>query len=260
MRTIVIPETDDILLELPIEMRLKRIKETGISIARIIPEIATVISEDQSVGELCELMRPRKHIKLNEESLNQHIKWIDERANYASNPFILFDGRYSNGVSLVIQLGHYSTLESLTIRISSNLIQQHDATDRLISMISRIGKLFDACTGYVRQFQEVAFNNQHTMPMHTYDSSKIPCGICWINYWSQEQVNNVGREKVINAGWHKLIELPNKAIVTATTSERPDLVGNSEHLKRFEQISETLSLKSLQQQSEPSKYFQFDSW
>jgi YD repeat-containing protein len=86
------------------------------------------------------------------------------------------------------------------------------------------------------------------------------------NYqWNQQKqligvLTSVGREKVINAEWHKLVELPNQAIVTAATSELPNLASNPEHLKKFEQISKALDLRALQEMSRPSKYFQWDSW
>jgi hypothetical protein len=248
----------------PPEISLKRIKGNGTPIAKIIPEVASIISQSQNTEELCNLVNTRrknKHFDLDEESISNHISCLDARANYSSNTFILLsDGSFENPASLSIFLGHHCNIEQLKVRMKTNFLEQHDVTDIVVELMGSIGEIFDAFTGYACQFQQIEFNNQKNLPMHTYDSSKIPCGICWVNYWSQDQVNNIGREKIINAGWYKLVELPNQAIVTATTSELPNLASNPEHLKKFEQISQALDLRTLQEMNKPSKYFQFDSW
>jgi hypothetical protein len=244
-------------------IKFKRIKNAGEPMAKIIPDIATFISSSQSVGNLCELVKPRgsKSVELSEEAIQQHIDWITSRANYSSDPFILSDGNHSeNGVSLSIDIGCHTNLEKLWIKSNQKFSAGGIPFPQMIDFFSVIGQSFDAFVGYLYNDAIATFNNGKYLPAHEFDSSRIPQCISWINYWSQEQVESVGRDRAMNAGWFEVVELPNRAIVTVATQDYSDLIGNSTHLECFEKISNALNLRELQEQSNPSKVFQMDSW
>jgi hypothetical protein len=250
---------DKYSIEVP-RMCIKRIKGNGEPIAKILPEIAQMIAKSQFTGELCELVQPRKKLDLSEESITSHINWLNKKASESiDKTFILYDGRSSNRVFITVQLGYHSNLEIIWVTFNPLFLQQADVTHKLIELISQAGQCFNAFTGYVYQSSVAEFNYVNHLPITIYDSSKIPSGIWWINYWNQEQVNSVGREIVMQANWHESIELSSKSIVSAATLEFPDLLDNPIHIYQFEHITKILKLRTSQSSSKPSEYFWLDS-
>lgn len=251
------------LYNLPPEMVFKRVKGSGRPMAQIIPEIVSIISKWQSVEPLCKLLAPRKRketeIELTEEALSQHIDWLNQKASESiSKAFGLFGGTGENKVHLGIALGYYSNLEKLNITLSSQFMKRDSKMDSLLDAISQIGQCFDAFTGYTYEHHVGVFNAPHNFPLSQFDSSKVPYGIWWVNYWSQQQVDTIGRERVMNAPWLKAFNSSNSAIVMAMTSERPDFT-NSKHVQRFERVTHALNLQAFQETSAPSEEFSFDS-
>lgn len=247
------------LLHLPPELVFKRVKGKGRPIAQVIPEITTIISEWQSVDELCYLIEPRKTIQLTEEVLTQHISWLNQKAAESiSKAFILSDGKWKSEGYLAISLGYHSNLERLKIPISSEFLKLDFSTDRLIEAVTKIGQSFEAFTGYVYEHTVAVLNSENNIPLTKFDSSKVPYGVWWVNYWSQEQVETVGRGQIVNLNWFRVIELPNGDIVTAVTSKRPDF-HCLEDIQRFEQFIQLLDLKNLQRNIDPPTDFRFDT-
>jgi hypothetical protein len=244
----------------PPDLRFKRIKGFGEPIEKVIPIIAAIISNSQSADPLDKLMGPQNHkyIELSEDSIKQYIDLLISKANYSSNPFILSDGN-KNGVYLAISLGYYDGLEKLTIGLRHNFFESVNIHIDIIDLFSQVGSTFNGFTGYYYDCAIAAFN-ESLIPAYKFNSSEVPQGISWINYWNGEQVDNIGRDKVMTAGWFNAIELPNKSVITVATSTRPDFANNSKHLEFFDSISKKINLKALQEKSKPSKLFQFDVW
>jgi hypothetical protein len=243
----------------PSELLFKRVKGSGSPMEQVIPEIADVISEWQSVEELCQLVDPRKELLLTQESLSFHINWLNEKASESiSKGFVLFDGQWKSEVFLEISLGYYSNLEKLKISISSKSLNQDSVIEQLLNSTEQVGRAFDAFTGYLYGHDIAVFNEQHNLPLRQFDSSRIPYGIWWVNYWSQQQVETVGREKIANAGWSRVITLSNNAVIAFVADTKPDLT-RSEHIQAFERITRNINLRELQLSSHPPQNFSFDS-
>ncbi|MGG6294145.1 hypothetical protein ACQ4M4_06955 [Leptolyngbya sp. AN02str] len=78
------------------------------------------------------------------------------------------------------------------------------------------------------------------------DRVQVPEGVWWINFWTPTQVENVGVERVRNAGWSRIIERPAGFLLVAT--EEPTSVYNSAHLAKLGEMVEALNLKEVQEQ------------
>jgi hypothetical protein len=80
-----------------------------------------------------------------------------------------------------------------------------------------------------------------------FDYSRVPDGIWWINYWSSAQVEAVGRDRILSAGWFQTIELSNGGMILVATEEQTD-VTNTEHMETLKRITEAIDLRGVQEQ------------
>jgi hypothetical protein len=79
-----------------------------------------------------------------------------------------------------------------------------------------------------------------------FDNREVPTGVEWLNHWSSRQVENLGRDRVLSAGWEQIIPHENGALTLVTTRE-PTSVLNSDHLQKIGVIVNHLDLCQVQQ-------------
>jgi hypothetical protein len=80
-----------------------------------------------------------------------------------------------------------------------------------------------------------------------FDYTRAPDGIWWVNYWSSAQVEAVGRDRILAAGWFQTIELDNGGMILVATEEQTD-VTNTEHMETLKRITEAIDLRGVQEQ------------
>lgn len=79
-----------------------------------------------------------------------------------------------------------------------------------------------------------------------FDYTRVPDGVWWINFWSSQYVETVGLDRVLTAGWYRVIECPNGCLLLVATQEPTD-VRTAVHRKKLEQIVKHLGLRDLQE-------------
>jgi hypothetical protein len=79
-----------------------------------------------------------------------------------------------------------------------------------------------------------------------FDRRRVPDAVWWINGWDRVQVETVGRDRVLAAPWHRLVELGDGGIVAAATARPPRLTDEDDR-GRLGELCEALSLRELQE-------------
>jgi len=85
----------------------------------------------------------------------------------------------------------------------------------------------------------------HVMHPTSFDLTKIPPAVYWINYWSAKQVKTLGEDRVRGAGWGFLVEHPRGGLLLASQREEFDAL-NRDHLENLARIADRLDLYSVQ--------------
>lgn len=80
-----------------------------------------------------------------------------------------------------------------------------------------------------------------------FDRRRVPTGVWWVNYWDAVQVATVGLERVLAAGWARVIDAGDGAQVLAATTEPLD-PERPDHLTQLKTLLVRLRLAELQLQ------------
>ena len=79
----------------------------------------------------------------------------------------------------------------------------------------------------------------------SFDLTKVPPAVFWINYWNAEQVKSVGEDRVRSAPWGFIAPHPRGGLLLASQQEEFDAL-KLEHLERIARIADVLDLYSVQ--------------
>ncbi len=85
----------------------------------------------------------------------------------------------------------------------------------------------------------------HVRHPTSFDLTRIPPAVFWINYWNPRQVKAVGEDRVRSAPWAFVAEHPRGGLLLATQTEEFDGL-NRDHLQRVARIADTLDLYAVQ--------------
>jgi hypothetical protein len=86
--------------------------------------------------------------------------------------------------------------------------------------------------------------SHYAHPM-SFDATKIPQAVFWINYWDHTLVKSVGEDRIRAAPWGFIAHHPRGGLLLATQREEFDAL-NVDHLERIARIADALDLYSLQ--------------
>ncbi len=78
-----------------------------------------------------------------------------------------------------------------------------------------------------------------------FDRIRIPVGVFWVNYFGVIQVRALGEERVRGAGWARVVDASNGALVLAAT-EQPLDPNHPPHVRRLREIIDHLGLVEAQ--------------
>jgi hypothetical protein len=81
-----------------------------------------------------------------------------------------------------------------------------------------------------------------------YDRRRVPAGVWWINYWSAAQVAELGEERVRGAGWARVIDAADGAVVLVATDEPLDPASTA-HLEHLRALLANLGIEDAQQRA-----------
>ncbi|MFF0284440.1 hypothetical protein ACFYSW_29585 [Rhodococcus aetherivorans] len=80
-----------------------------------------------------------------------------------------------------------------------------------------------------------------------YDRRRVPSGVWWVNYWDAEQVETVGRERTLTAGWAEILRAPAGALALLATKE-PLNPLRADHAEQLSRLIRAIGLGELQEQ------------
>jgi hypothetical protein len=78
-----------------------------------------------------------------------------------------------------------------------------------------------------------------------YDRRRVPAGVWWVNYWGADQVSTLGVDRVRGAGWARILDADDGALVLAATEEALDL-SRPDHVDRLRSLVLGLGLPEAQ--------------
>jgi hypothetical protein len=232
----------------PPEIIIKHLRDDQSIIPRALPQIALLVAEWQSIAPFYRLQYPKnKELQLTEEAIKEHLTFLDYKLEHGVWKSILLsntDGKYP--VNLAVSYYKPIKLEKVQVLIHPRFPQETLQFEQIVKLIAQMGVIFEAYTGYLFDLSLAKFNENFSIPMTTFDSSKVPYGLWWVNYWSNTQVETVGRQKIRNADWHKLYELPNGSIIGLVTEIMTDL-ANPQHKTKLTSLSKYFDLREIQE-------------
>jgi hypothetical protein len=79
----------------------------------------------------------------------------------------------------------------------------------------------------------------------SFDLTRIPPAVFWINFWNTQQVRSVGEDRIRSAPWEFIAPHPRGGLLLATQKEEFDAM-NPKHLERIARIVDGLDLYSVQ--------------
>ncbi len=78
-----------------------------------------------------------------------------------------------------------------------------------------------------------------------FDLSRVPSGVMWVNWWTSDQIETLGRERVRTAGWEKTIEAADGSMTLAALPGPVDLT-RKEDVDKLSSIVQALDLRNKQ--------------
>jgi hypothetical protein len=82
---------------------------------------------------------------------------------------------------------------------------------------------------------------------------EIPPAIYWFNYWNEQQVRNIGEEKIRNAAFQVITKQPDGGYILIVQKDNFD-TNNVAHLEKLAALYNYFDLYSLQEQSPIERY------
>lgn len=79
-------------------------------------------------------------------------------------------------------------------------------------------------------------------------ADRIPAEVQWINWWNAAMVDELGRDRVLGAGWERVTAHPDGSLTLAATREPPDLTKRAD-IDRLVRIVAALDLVEIQQRA-----------
>ncbi len=257
----------------------KRLKGSTPPLGRVLPNIARLLSQWQSVSPLSYAGSPPVPIELNEAGISQYLQ---NKANAIGFPqgFVLSSGDRRSDLKLSIYTDDFSQIESIEFPLPYASQENFLHVDIFSELVGQICTQFNAYHGYVRddsiarlhgqarryfdrQFDRVPPDLNQTIPPtprlgdreilpylmleSEFDNRRVPNGIWWVNFWDGTQVQTVGKERVKTAPWTAQKEFNDGAMVLVATASPTD-VRDRAHLAKLEAIARYLQLSRIQQQ------------
>jgi hypothetical protein len=93
--------------------------------------------------------------------------------------------------------------------------------------------------------QQLVRRLSHYAHPSSFDATKIPQAVYWINYWDRTLVKSVGEDRIQAAPWAFVAKHPRGGLLLATQKEEFDAL-NKEHLERVAKLADALDLYALQ--------------
>jgi hypothetical protein len=262
---------------------IQRLTRTEQSLARTILRITTILSESFELPPLCCNDQPSRTTEMTESGISAMLAEIDainRKKEVPSSFFSLCDSHRKTKITFGYGAPHYSPNYSAGETITFSRPKE-SSLEMLLTAFQGTCLEFGAFYGYMENFtlkqlhkrgirayeKAVAsippgetrfYIEPESYPGVTdilpelllsseFDYSRVPDGIWWINYWSSAQVEAVGRDRILSAGWFQTIELDNGGMILVATEEQTD-VTNTEHMETLKRITEAIDLRGVQEQ------------
>ncbi len=258
----------------------KRLKGAGLPLPQVLPAIAQLLSEWQSIPPLCYAGDPPIPIELSESGIASYIAWLEQAwAIGIPKAFILSSQDYNPQLTLFINSSKFNDIESIEFSVYSEFSEKELLLDNFVNLVKEICCQFNAYQGYVydellarlhkrslRIFEKQLLQTEPDMhqfvpkPLQVegvidilppllleneFDNRRVPNGVWWVNFWDRIQIETIGTAKIRNASWAKMVELRDGAMVLAATQELTN-IRNPTHLAKLSEIVEHLHLREIQ--------------
>lgn len=240
-------------------------------------EVAQSLSRELSLPPLCFSGVPPHLIDLNTSSIAFLLEKLERlRIDETYRAFCLSDHPYESSLTLWLGVDpHSRPIEEISFGTPEKFLP-----NILFKAIEQVCLKFGAFYGYVwdslidglhgrsirgyelslstlppeeRQFVPRPLSIQgvpDTLPplllYSEFDYTRVPNGVWWINFWSPQHIETVGIDRILTAGWYRVIECPNGCLLLIAT-QKPTDVRTAVHRKKLKQIVEHLGLRSLQE-------------
>jgi hypothetical protein len=245
----------------------------------VLLSILQMLSDELVVPELNYVnARPSRIISLDEDSIRAYLQEIDDLNADEKWTACMFSCRTGSG-HFHVCISKIDGLEWIEEEIQFSFPNKTNL-EKIPNVFSKVCVLFNANFGYTFNFllaglhgrawrgyeqalrkhpieehqfflpPELPIGVEDTLPSlllgSEFDRLKVPNGIYWLNYWNPVQIENLGRDRVLSAGWEQIIPHENGALTLVTTRE-PTSVLNSDHLQKIGAIVNHLDLCQVQQ-------------
>jgi hypothetical protein len=214
--------------------------------------IAQILAEWWEEPPLIYAGEPPIEIELSQGEIEAYIKWLTNlRDSGIPKAFCFSSAQWNPKLTLYIASYNWLETEAVWVLLPSKgekFLELNRCMQAVLTACqefdSRIGFIED---GQIKQMYESSAlgSTLDLLPISQFNAELVPDKLWWINFWSYEIVHNVGLQNIRNAPWARMLELP-KGIIAAVT-EDPTNPEKPDHLRRLQQIIQSLKLREAQE-------------
>jgi hypothetical protein len=261
---------------------IQRSTEPAQSLPQITLKIAQTLSESFGISPLCYTDTPSRQIEMTESGISALLAEIDainQTKEIQPASFCLQDSHSKTKLVFYSRVSYYSPGYASVETVAFSR-PKGSSLEMLLAALQAICPEIDAFYGYT---ENATLSQLHNREIRAYekavasippgetrfylepepypgvtdilpelllssefDYTRAPDGIWWVNYWSPAQVEAVGRNRILSAGWFRTIELANGGMILVATEEQTD-VTNTEHMETLKRITEAIDLRGVQE-------------